>query len=76
VASAPGSGDRGFYALVPGLEAASLESGQIVRVELRQDLLEAAGLPPRIMPHDPVEAEVLVGPDGVARGIRLAGPRR
>jgi hypothetical protein len=75
-ASAPGSGDRSFYALVPDLEAASLESGQIVRVQLRQDVLEAAGLPPRSVPHDPVEAEVLVGPDGVARGIRLAGPRR
>ncbi len=71
---APGSDDRDFHALVPGLEAAALESGQILRVQLRSDMLEAAGLPPRGGLRDPVEAEVLVGPDGVARGIRLAGP--
>jgi hypothetical protein len=71
---APGSDDRDFHPLVPGLEAAALESGQILRVQLRSDMLEAAGLPPRGGLRDPVEAEVLVGPDGVARGIRLAGP--
>jgi hypothetical protein len=80
VESLGGSGsdadDRRFYPLVPGAEPAALESGQIVRVQLRPDVLEAVGLPARGAAGEPVEAEVLVGPDGVARGIRLAGPRR
>jgi len=77
-AGGPGSygDDRRFHALVPGAEPSALESGQIVRVQLRADVLEAVGLPARSPAGEPVEAEVLVGPDGVARGIRLAGPRR
>jgi hypothetical protein len=67
--------ERGFRPL-PGVEPADMESGQIVRVQLRPDVLDAAGLPPRPGIKGPVEAEVLVGPDGVARGIRLASPRR
>ena len=65
-----------FHPLVPGAETAEMESGQIVRVQLRPDVLDAAGLPPPAGAKGPVEAEVLVGPDGVARGIRLARPRR
>lgn len=67
--------DQSFH-LLPGSESADLESGQIVRVRLRPDVLDAAGLPPRAGARGPVEAEVLVGPDGVARGIRHARPRR
>ena len=67
----------GFYPLLPDAPRATLESGQIVRVQLRPDVLDAAGLPRRAVPaQGPVEAEVLVGPDGVARGIRLARPVR
>jgi hypothetical protein len=67
----------GFYPLLPDASRAPLESGQIVRVQLRPDVLDAAGLPRRAVPaQGPVEAEVLVGPDGVARGIRLARPGR
>ena len=47
---APGRA-TGFRPLVPALEAASLESGQIVRVQLRPDVLDAAGLPPRAGPR-------------------------
>jgi hypothetical protein len=74
--AAPEADERGFYPVGPGLDASSLESGQILRVRLRPDVLDKAGLPPRGAAHGPVEAEVLVGPDGVARGIRLASPRR
>jgi hypothetical protein len=74
VPAAPDDAD-GFYPLLPDAPRATLESGQIVRVQLRPDVLDAAGLPRRAMPaQGPVEAEVLVGPDGVARGIRLAKP--
>ena len=74
--SAPAD-DDGFYPLQPDAGRASLESGQIVRVRLRPDVLDAAGLPPRADgARGPVEAEVLIGPDGVARGIRLARPQR
>ena len=66
---------NGFYPLQPDAPRATLDSGQIVRVQLRPDVLESAGLPRRAVPaQGPVEAEVLVGPDGVARGIRLAKP--
>jgi hypothetical protein len=68
--------DRGFHPLSPGLDPGPLESGQIVRVRLRPDVLESVGLPARGAAHEPVEAEVLVGPDGVARGIRLPPPKR
>jgi hypothetical protein len=68
--------DQGFSPL-PGSETTDMDSGQIVRVQLRADVLDAAGLPPRPGTNKgPVEAEVLVGPDGVARGIRVARPRR
>jgi hypothetical protein len=78
-ASVPGAtaDADGFYPLLPDAPRATLESGQIVRVQLRPDVLDAAGLPRREVPaQGPVEAEVLVGPDGVARGIRLARPGR
>ena len=65
-----------FYPLLPDSEPAALESGQIVRVQLRPDVLDAAGVPSRSGGQVSVEAEVLVGPDGVARGISLARPRR
>ncbi len=68
--------DHAFYPLVADPESGPLESGQIVRVQLRSDVLDAAGLAPRGVGSELVEAEVLVGPDGVARGIRLARPRR
>ena len=66
--------DDAFYALVPGPDV-SLESGQIVRVKLRPEALRAAGLASPMAGREPVEADVLVGPDGVARGIRIVRPR-
>lgn len=68
--------EQSFYPLVPGRETSAIESGQIVRVQLRPDVLSAAGLPSRTPGSAPVEAEVLMGPDGVAVGIRLPRPKR
>jgi hypothetical protein len=68
--------EQSFYPLGPDREPSAIESGQIVRVQLRPDVLSAAGLRSRTPGPGPVEAEVLMGPDGVALGIRLAKPKR
>jgi hypothetical protein len=68
--------EQSFYPLLPDREPSAIESGQIVRVQLRPDVLSAAGLASRAPGSGPVEAEVLMGPDGVALGIRLARPKR
>lgn len=76
-AATPDSPDtRAFYPLRPEPDPSLVDSGQVVRVQLRDDVLRAAGLSPEQGSGERVEAEVLVGPDGVARGIRLARPRR
>jgi hypothetical protein len=69
---------RAFYPLRPEPDPSLVDSGQVVRVQLRGDVLRAAGLSLSPAPGsgDRIEAEVLVGPDGIARGIRLARPRR
>jgi hypothetical protein len=76
VEDGPSRSEQSFYPLVPGRETSAIESGQIVRVQLRPDVLSAAGLPSRTLGSSPVEAEVLMGPDGVAVGIRLPRPKR
>jgi hypothetical protein len=76
-AATPDSPDtRAFYPLRPEPDPSLVDSGQVVRVQLRDDVLRAAGLSPEPGSGERVEAEVLVGPDGIARGIRLARPRR
>jgi hypothetical protein len=75
--AAAGPGDtRAFYPLRPEADASRVDSGQVVRVQLRGDVLRAAGLSPALGSGERIEAEVLVGPDGIARGIRLARPSR
>ena len=68
--------DRSFRPLLPSQAPVRVEDGQIVRVQLRVDVLDAAGVAHGGSATGPVEAEVLVGRDGVARGVRLARPRR
>jgi hypothetical protein len=68
--------EQSFYPLLPDREPSALESGQIVRVQVRPEVLSAAGLSSRTSGTAPVEAEVLMGPDGVALGIRLPRPKR
>lgn len=67
---------RAFYPLRAEPDASLVDSGQVIRVQLRGDALRAAGLSPAPGSGERIEAEVLVGPDGIARGIRLARPRR
>lgn len=67
---------RAFYPLVAEPDPSLVDSGQVVRVQLREDALRAAGLPTGPGLSERLEAEVLFGPDGVARGIRIARPRR
>jgi hypothetical protein len=67
---------RAFYPLVAEPDPSLVDSGQVVRVQLRGDAIRAAGLPTVPGLGERVEAEVLFGPDGVARGIRMARPRR
>lgn len=61
-----------FFPLSERDDLESLESGQIVRVELSGSALLAAGLPvdPAIV-NEPVKADVLLGHDGQALAIRF-----
>ena len=62
----------GFFSLVDGDDLASLESGQVVRVELPGSALSAVGLPiDAALANKPVKADVVLGADGVARLIRF-----
>ena len=67
--------DRRFYPLGADDPAVRADDDRIVRVQLRVDVLDAAGVKREGTASGPVEAEVLVGRDGVARGVRLARPR-
>ena len=61
-----------FYPLVEEGEMASLESGMIVRVEAPVSTLITLGLP--ITAENitqPVQADLLLGQDGLARAIRF-----
>ena len=61
-----------FMPLLEGDDLASLDSSQLVRVELPGSALIAVGLPvdPE-MADAPVKADVLLGHDGLARAIRF-----
>jgi hypothetical protein len=61
-----------FFPLLEGDDLSSLESGQIVRVELQGSELLAVGLPvDAAMTGEPVKADVVLGHDGLARAIRF-----
>jgi hypothetical protein len=61
-----------FFPLLEGDDLSSLESGQIVRVELQGSELLAVGLPvDAAMTDEPVKADVVLGHDGLARAIRF-----
>jgi hypothetical protein len=71
VARAPGAGALEFVA-VPGADGLPpLESARIVRLELSAAALPAYGLQVLDGVDSGIEADVLVGQDGQARGIRL-----
>jgi hypothetical protein len=61
-----------FFALTSGVELNSMESGQLVRVQLPRNAMAPYGLPVNQDRLDkPVTAQVLIGQDGVARAIRF-----
>ena len=58
--------------MMEGDDLDSLERVQVVRVELPGSALSAVGLPiDAEMTREPVKADVVVGPDGLARAIRF-----
>jgi hypothetical protein len=61
-----------FFPLIEGHDIDSLETGQIVRIELPGSALAAIGLAGGgESSSEPVEAEVVLGHDGLARAIRF-----
>jgi hypothetical protein len=62
----------GFYPLPDADGLPPVESAMVVRVQLPVASLELIGFPVnQDRDSDPVEAEVLLGQDGLARGVRL-----
>jgi hypothetical protein len=61
-----------FYPLPDADGLPPVESAMVVRVQLPMSSLELIGFPMnQDRDSDPVEAEVLLGQDGLARGVRL-----
>ena len=61
-----------FYPLPDADGLPPVESAMVVRVQLPTSSLELIGFPiNQDRDSDPVEAEVLLGQDGLARGVRL-----
>jgi hypothetical protein len=61
-----------FFALVEGERLVSLDSLQVIRVELPSSALLTVGLPVDVeTPNEPVKADVVLGQDGLARAIRF-----
>jgi len=62
----------GFYPLPDADALPPVESAMVVRVQMPMASLELIGFPiNQDRAADPVEAEVLLGQDGLARGVRL-----
>ena len=61
-----------FYPLPDAEGLPPVESAMVVRVQLPMSSLELIGFPiNQDRDSDPVEADVLLGQDGLARGVRL-----
>jgi hypothetical protein len=61
-----------FMPIVQGDNLSSMESGQIVRVELPRSALMSFGLPMNMeLADERIKADVVLGNDGVARAIRF-----
>ena len=63
------SSDFFIFPYAPALDAH--ESAEIYRVRVPRASLTGLGLPPGGRLDEPVEADLVIGPDGVARGIRF-----
>ena len=61
-----------FYPLPEAADLPALETAMVVRVEMPASSLQFMGVPlGDDVSADPVEADVLLGQDGLARGVRL-----
>ena len=65
------SGAGPYLALVEGEPLGELDAVQVVRVRLPGSVLARLGAPIAAPGADPVEAQVILGQDGVARAIRF-----
>jgi hypothetical protein len=71
VAAARNRATEGFIALPYSDENLAPEGAVVLQVELPRAALLLAGMPVNDAPGGRVRAEVLVGADGLARGIRF-----
>ncbi|MGH9752065.1 MAG: hypothetical protein ACREA2_04720 [Blastocatellia bacterium] len=61
-----------FFPLTYGGDQKSMQSGEVIRVQMPRSALIAFGLPVNIERADvPVEADLLIGEDGLTRAIRF-----
>ena len=61
-----------FYPLPEAADLPAIETAMVVRVEMPVSFLQFMGVPlGEDVSADPVEADVLLGQDGLARGVRL-----
>src|SRR5215469_3887617 len=61
-----------FYPLPEAADLPAIETAMVVRVEMPASSLQFMGVPlGEDVSADPVEADVLLGQDGLARGVRL-----
>ncbi len=61
-----------YFPLVPGFDPDTAASGPAVRVEMPRTVLAAYGLPVNVERIDvPIQADLLIGDDGIARAIRF-----
>jgi hypothetical protein len=62
----------GFFPLMPGFDPEAVESEPLVRVEIPRSVLASFGLPVDVNRiHVPVEADLVIGDDGMTRAIRF-----
>ncbi len=63
----------GFVALPYAQSDVPLEQAVVIRVDLQPANLEAFGLPAALLPgRNRIQADLLIGQDGIARAVRLA----
>ncbi len=66
-----------FFPLAPGVDLSAAENAPRLRVRLPRTVLASFGLPVSTERLDePVEADIVVGEDGIARAIRFVRPLR
>ena len=63
--------DASFYPLPEAEALPEVENAMVVRVQMRASSLRLMGYPVEEERSDEVQAELLLGQDGLARGVRL-----